>query len=81
MNLAKSLEENKSQAVETLKELIRIKSDAGDPVTTASGEVFPFGQGVQDAFAYMRETEAEQRLRDGSLARARAAKMKKFRSR
>jgi len=53
MNLAKSLEENKSQAVETLKELIRIKSDAGDPVTTASGEVFPFGQGVQDAFAYM----------------------------
>lgn len=30
---------------------------------------------------YMRETEAEQKLRDGSLARARAAKMKKFRSR
>jgi succinyl-diaminopimelate desuccinylase len=53
MNLAKSLEENKSQALETLKELIRIKSDAGDPVTTASGEVYPFGQGVQDAFAYM----------------------------
>ncbi|NLD11567.1 MAG: tRNA (adenosine(37)-N6)-threonylcarbamoyltransferase complex dimerization subunit type 1 TsaB [Clostridiales bacterium] len=30
---------------------------------------------------YMRETEAEQKLRDGSLARARAAKMAKFRSR
>lgn len=30
---------------------------------------------------YMRETEAEQKLRDGSLARAREAKMAKFRSR
>jgi universal bacterial protein YeaZ len=29
---------------------------------------------------YMRETEAEQKLKDGSLARARAAKMAKFRS-
>ena len=30
---------------------------------------------------YMRETEAEQKLKDGSLARAREAKMAKFRSR
>lgn len=30
---------------------------------------------------YMRETEAETKLKDGSLARARAAKMAKFRSR
>ena len=30
---------------------------------------------------YMRKTEAEQKLADGSLARARAAKMAKFRSR
>jgi DNA-binding MurR/RpiR family transcriptional regulator len=36
-----------------LQELIRIKSPAGDPVQTAEGDVYPFGQGVQDAFAYM----------------------------
>jgi tRNA threonylcarbamoyladenosine biosynthesis protein TsaB len=42
------------------------------------GETCTFGELLPD---YMRETEAEQRLRDGSLARARAAKMKKFRSR
>ena len=30
---------------------------------------------------YMRETEAETKLKDGSLAKARAAKMAKFRSR
>lgn len=30
---------------------------------------------------YMRKTEAEQKLRDGSLARAREAKLRKFRSR
>lgn len=53
MNLAQYVEQQKGPAVRTLKELIRIKSDAGDPVTSASGEFFPFGQGVQDAFAYM----------------------------
>jgi len=42
------------------------------------GETCTFEELLPD---YMRETEAEQRLRDGSLARARAAKMKKFRSR
>ena len=30
---------------------------------------------------YMRETEAEQKLKDGSLARERAAKMARFRAR
>ncbi|NLD11564.1 MAG: dipeptidase PepV [Clostridiales bacterium] len=59
MDLAKHIEENKSQAVDTLKELIRIRSDAGDPVTTPSGEVYPFGQGVQDAFAYMLKKAEE----------------------
>ncbi|MBQ1489661.1 MAG: dipeptidase PepV [Eubacterium sp.] len=41
------------QAVETLKELIRINSEGGDPVTAGTGERFPYGQGVQDSFAYM----------------------------
>lgn len=59
MDLAKFIEDNKGQAVDTLKELIRIKSDAGDPVTTESGEIYPFGQGVQDAFAYMLKKAEE----------------------
>ena len=53
MDLAKAIEANRDQAVRTLKELIQIKSDAGDPVTSGDGDVYPFGQGVQDAFAYM----------------------------
>lgn len=47
------LDSNKEEAIRTLVELIRIKSPAGDPVQTADGETYPFGQGVQDAFAYM----------------------------
>ena len=47
------LNANREDAVKTLQELIRIKSPAGDPVQTAEGETYPFGQGVQDAFAYM----------------------------
>ena len=46
------LEKNKEEAVKTLAELIRFKSPAGDPVKSEDGEVYPFGQGVQDAFAY-----------------------------
>ena len=53
MDLAQCLEDNKSQAISTLQELISINSVAGDPVSTKDGEVFPFGKGVQDAFAYM----------------------------
>lgn len=53
MDLAKHIDANRSHALSTLKELLKIKSEAEDPVTTASGEVYPFGSGVQDAFAYM----------------------------
>lgn len=53
MDLAKHIDANRSHALTTLKELLKIKSEAEDPVTTASGEVYPFGSGVQDAFAYM----------------------------
>ncbi len=47
------VEAQKAPALQTLKELISIRSDAQNPVTTADGQYFPFGQGVQDAFAYM----------------------------
>ena len=55
MGCSRQLQE---QALRTLKELVKIKSAAEDPVVTPSGEKFPFGQGVQDAFAYML-SEAE----------------------
>lgn len=53
MNPVEFVEKQKEPALKTLKELVQIKSDAGDPVTTDEGEFYPFGQGVQDAFAYM----------------------------
>ncbi|WP_051600741.1 Sapep family Mn(2+)-dependent dipeptidase [Eubacterium sp. AB3007] len=53
MDLTYWIEQNKGHALDALKELVRIQSDAGDPVHTSSGEIYPFGQGVQDAFAYM----------------------------
>ena len=46
------LEKNKEEAVKTLAELIRFKSPVSDPVQNPDGETYPFGQGVQDAFAY-----------------------------
>lgn len=52
MNYERYIEENKDRQVETLQELISIKSVAEGPVMTKTGEVYPFGKGVQDAFAY-----------------------------
>ena len=52
MNYIDKIEENFDQQVKTLQELISIKSVAEDPVMTKDGENYPFGSGVQDAFAY-----------------------------
>ena len=46
-----SIDENKEQLLQTLQELIAIKSVAED----TEGEM-PFGEGVQKAFSYMLET-------------------------
>jgi dipeptidase, putative len=59
MDLAKCIKDNESQAISTLQELISINSVAGDPVTTKDGEFYPFGNGVQDAFAYMLKKAEE----------------------
>lgn len=58
LDLTQISEQMKSQAAATLQELIGIYSEGGDPVTTGSAEHFPYGQGVQDSFAYML-SEAE----------------------
>lgn len=51
--IEEKLEENYEEAVQTLAGLVKIASPSGDPVKTADGEVYPFGQGVEDAFEYM----------------------------
>lgn len=47
------LEQNFDEAIQTLKSLISINSVGKRPVTSKDGEVYPFGQGVQDAFQRM----------------------------
>ncbi|MEG1470263.1 MAG: dipeptidase PepV [Anaerovoracaceae bacterium] len=46
----KKIEENKDEMIGFLQELIRINSVRNEPVTTKTGSIFPFGQGVSDAF-------------------------------
>lgn len=51
MNYKEIIEADKDLQIRTLQDLVSIKSVVSNPVTTREGEVFPFGQGVQDAFA------------------------------
>ena len=50
------IEENKDLQIKTLQGLVSVRSVVEDPVTTRQGEFFPFGRGVQDAFAYTLKT-------------------------
>lgn len=52
MNYKQFIEENKDLQIKSLQDLISIKSVVENPVMTKDGEVYPFGKGVQDAFAY-----------------------------
>lgn len=47
------LKENKALQVESLAELIAVKSVLSDPVRTKDGQLYPFGKGVQEALEYM----------------------------
>lgn len=52
MDLDPFIRQNQSRAVEALREQIEIDSSKSDPVMSPAGEmVYPFGQGVQDAFS------------------------------
>lgn len=66
MDLNEALEKLESPAIESLCELVSIRSCQEDPVTNAGGELYPFGQGVQDAFVYMLRSgeQAGFRVRD-----------------
>ncbi|MDD6814854.1 MAG: dipeptidase PepV [Firmicutes bacterium] len=44
------LKENEQAMISALQKLIRFNTEQADPVTTKDGEVYPFGQGVQDCF-------------------------------
>ena len=54
------LEKNYDEAVQTLKSLISIKSVGADAVTAEDGEVYPFGQDVENAFESMLSLAEEE---------------------
>ena len=47
MDLQKYIEANRGPAIETLKELIRIRSDRSSAVEGEDSQIYPFGEGVQ----------------------------------
>lgn len=59
MDYFKWIEENRDLQIKTLQDLVSINSVQSSPVTTSEGEVFPFGQGVQDAFACLLKKAEE----------------------
>lgn len=59
MQYMEKIMENKDLQIQFLQELVSLKSVADNPVMTKSGEVFPFGKGVQDAFAYTQKRAEE----------------------
>lgn len=59
MDYIKFIEENRDLQIKTLQDLVSINSVQSSPVTTSEGEIFPFGQGVQDAFACLLKKAEE----------------------
>lgn len=55
MDYLERIEANKDLQIKTLQDLVSIKSVVSSPVVTRDGEVYPFGQGVQDAFVCFLE--------------------------
>lgn len=59
MDYGKIIEENRELQIKTLQDLVSVNSVQSSPVTTAGGEFFPFGQGVQDAFVCLLKKAEE----------------------
>ena len=53
MDLQKYIQANRPAAIETLKELVRIRSDKAPAVQGENSRTYPFGEGVRKAFEYM----------------------------
>ncbi len=53
MDLQKYIQANRQAAIETLKELVRIRSDKAPAVQGENSRTYPFGEGVRKAFEYM----------------------------
>ena len=51
MEYEKFLEQNKEEMIGSLQSLLQCQSEQESPVKTPEGEVYPFGEGVQKAFA------------------------------
>ena len=52
MDYIQYVEKNKGLQIQCLQDLVSIRSVVSNPVMSKAGEVYPFGKGVQDAFAY-----------------------------
>ena len=55
MEYEKFLEENKEEMIASLQSILRYQSEQGSPIKTPTGEVYPFGEGVQKAFVSFLE--------------------------
>lgn len=52
MDYLENIEQNKEQMIESLQDLVRIRSVQDAPVRNKDGEVYPFGAGVEEAYQY-----------------------------
>ncbi len=59
MDYIQKVEINRDLQVKCLQDLVSIKSVVSNPAVTKNGEVYPFGKGVQDAFAYILKLAKE----------------------
>lgn len=58
MDCLENIKANKDLQIQMLQDLVSIRSVAENPVMTGAGEVYPFGEGVQDAFAcFLKKAE------------------------
>ncbi len=53
MDYKKYIDDNQSQIINTLIELVKIDSVGSEPVVSKEGMKYPFGAGVQEAFDFM----------------------------
>ncbi|MGN0659078.1 MAG: dipeptidase PepV [Emergencia sp.] len=52
MDYISKITENRDLQIQVLQELVSLNSVQDNPAQAGDGEVYPFGKGVQDAFAY-----------------------------
>ncbi|MCQ2551408.1 MAG: dipeptidase PepV [Clostridia bacterium] len=59
MSYQEYIQLNRSQMVQTLKDLIKMDTKQSRPFKTKEGEIYPFGKGVGEAFNYLLKAAEE----------------------